>query len=392
MEKIPITVIGGGVVGLSIVNVLLDRGYKDILLLEKNEAFGREQSDRNSGVIHCGVYYNPGSLMAKLCVEGNPLLYNFAEKHGVPNQRTGKLIVATNEEEDKILDTFLQRGMENAVPGINKLTKKEVSNIEPNVRAISALHCPTTGIISSADYVKTLEKVIASKHNEKAYLMKNQNVIGIEPKSGYSTVHVRTTKGKTEEWEFDTDMLINSAGLFAVDIAKMVNLNTPYEKAYLRGEYNKFYSTRRSELDIKSNIYPTPRTFILKDGVEFFDFGIHLTPTFETSRDGKHVIGREVWVGPKFEDTNNPADRRTGIVETEKFYDQVKTFFPGIRKEDLQLSDSGVLGILNKPWDFVIYKEENHPNCIQLLGMESPALTASQAIANYVADLMKPQL
>ena len=388
-DTFPVSIIGGGVVGLAIANELLDKGYKDVVLLDKNRHYGREQSERNSGVIHCGLYYDPGSLMAKLCVEGVPLLYDFAKKHGVPAQNTGKLIVATNEDEDRTLDEYVQRGIDNGVPGVKKISKEDVQKKEPNVNAVSAIYCPTTGIISSADYVRTLERVINSKHNEPQCLMKGSQVINIESKGGYFTVYVRDPKGAIPDWTFNTEILINSAGLFAVDVAKMINPKTPYEKGYLRGEYYKFNKTRRPELNMGANIYPAPKLITLPDGTKFPHWGIHLTPTFGLDAKGEAIPGKEVWVGPNFVDTKNPADRSSGVLDAKVFYDAVTTFFPGLRIDDLQVSDSGVLGILKTPWDFVIYKEKENPNCIQLLGMESPALTSSLAIARYVAELLK---
>lgn len=382
-DKVSIVIIGGGALGLATANYLLDQGHPDLVLLEKNDAFGLEQSGSNSGVIHAGFLYETGSLMAELCVEGTFLLYEFCVKHRVPYKKTGKLMVATNNEQEKILETYLKRAAENGLQKTDIISGQDIKRLEPCIEAQAALYLLQSGVFDASFFVSSLYKRAAAKHETADMLMKNCKVVGIEPRGNYFTLDVEQTRGGTQRWQIDCDILINAAGLYSLDIAKMVDPHLPFEKQYLRGEYYQFNS--RSDLFINRNIYPTPVAVKLPGGGQFLDLGAHLTPKVGSDEKGNTTVAKEALVGPIFTEVSDPADYR-GAIYSSIFYEAVKLFLPCLKKEDLYRGHTGILGLIKDQTDFVVLRDEYHPNCMHLLGMESPALTASLAIAKYVVD------
>ena len=382
-DKISIVVIGGGVLGLAVANALLDKGRTDLVLLEKEAGFGLEQSGSNSGVIHAGFLYETGSLMAELCVEGTFLLYEFCAKHRVPHKKTGKLMVATNNEQVNTLETYLKRAAENGLQETEIISGQEIKRLEPCVKAQAALYVPQSGIFDASFFVTSLYKRAAAKHETADMLMKSCKVIGIKPKGEYFTLEVEQARGDTQRWQIDCDILINAAGLYSLDIAKMVDPHLAYEKQYLRGEYYQFNS--RSDLFINRNIYPTPVLVKLPGGGEFVDLGAHLTPKVGSDEKGNAIVAKEALVGPIFTEVSDPQDYRS-TMDSSRFFDAVKLFFPSLKEKELYKGHTGILGLIKNQTDFIILQDKRHPNCMHLLGMESPALTASLAIAKHVVD------
>jgi len=158
--KVSIAIIGGGALGLSVAYNLLCSGFKDVLLLEKNMAFGREQSGSNSGVIHSGFLYDPGSLMARLCVEGAEMLYEFLKKNSVPYRRTGKLMVATNEKEERALEIYFKRAKENGLKNVEIISGSQCKKLEPCLEANSALTVPQSGVFDPSAYITRLHHTV----------------------------------------------------------------------------------------------------------------------------------------------------------------------------------------------------------------------------------------
>lgn len=390
-----ITIIGGGAVGCAIARQL-SKSHKDIVVCERNSNIrGENQSSRNSGVIHAGVYYPKGSKKAKFCVEGNRMLYEFCEQYNVPAAQCGKLIVATNKEDDETLDEYLEKCINNGVPGIRKITGKEVKEFEPNVSAISALHIPTSGIIEPTEYVSKLHALAS---NNGAIFMTSSKVINIEPKKDYFEVTIQMP-GQTET--FRTRFLINSAGLYSDEIAKMVNPDSRYVIEPVRGEAAKFYKTKRSDIGMNGmNVYPTPYWYNPQTGERIpkkdlettvrksLTVGIHLTPTFEI-QNGSYRIGKTVTVGPTANAVLSKEDYGSNLNPEELFYERVKTYFPNLKLEDLSLHQAGIRAVLKNQYDFEIEKDPNHPNCINLIGIDSPGLTSSLAIAKYIDNIVK---
>ncbi len=402
-EQADITIIGGGVIGNAIAYELSKQTDKDIFLIERNSNFqGENQSSRNSGVIHAGIYYpkKKGPLKAKFCVEGNQLLYEFCKRHGVPHKNTGKLLVATNDQEEEYLDDTLNTALENGVPCIRKISGEEARQMEPNVKATSALIVPTSGIIEPTEYVRKLHYLADSNG---VLSVPGTEVISIKPKNGI--FEVMTQSGINKEL-FETSMIVNAAGLYSDKIARMVNTNSPYVMDPVRGEAAKFYKTRRPELDMKGmNVYPAPYGFyndtgkkaevpfeefkrLIKEGAVTKTVGVHLTPTFDIV-DREYDIGKTVTLGPTSTVDIGREDYNTDLHPTEHYYNKVKNFFPNLRLEDIELHQAGIRAKLRDHYDFVVERDSKHSNCINVLGIDSPGLTSSLAIAKYVGKLLE---
>ncbi|PKN01763.1 MAG: hypothetical protein CVU77_02150 [Elusimicrobia bacterium HGW-Elusimicrobia-1] len=381
MEKIPVTIIGGGVVGLAIARELSLNGVDGVYLFEKNPYLGDEQSGRNSCVLHAGVYYSPGSLKAKLCVQGNAMLYAFCDEHGVACFNTSKIIVAVDEAKDRMIDTYVERCAANGVKGVKKISSKEIIEIEPNVRALSALLVPSTGVLDVPEYVKTLARLASDAG---AGIIKDTKVTGIEPRGDGFVVRTRDSRGAEDE--FETDRIINSAGLYADEIAALVNPSNSWRIAPLRGEYYRYDSSSRKEVGLNGTcVYQVQEPYEL-DGKLYFGIGIHLTPTLDVAEGGSRKIGRYVSVGPTSIPVTDKHDYETGRKAAGFFYEDVKRFFPNLRVEDLQMDYAGNRAKLKGYDDFVIRRDEKYPACAHLVGIDSPGLTSSLAIARYVAE------
>ncbi|MCD6413983.1 MAG: NAD(P)/FAD-dependent oxidoreductase [Elusimicrobia bacterium] len=378
MEKINVTIIGGGVVGCAIAMRLAEKG-KDVFLFEKNPYLGDEQSGRNSGVIHAGIYYDREPLKQKLCVRGKHLLYEFCEKFKVAAVKTGKFIVAVDENDDSAIERYFEHTKKVGVL-TEKATPEFVRRKEPNIKCFSALWSPTTGIVDAAGFVETLAKLAEEKGAE---ILKQTKVVNIEP-AGDFLVTVKYKNGIEET--FKTEILINSAGLYSDEIARMINPESEFEIAPVRGEYYYFNSTRPAINLNGTNIYPVQKNYFV-DGRQFKAIGIHLTPTFEISETGAK-ISRKFLVGP----TSNVVQKKEDLSENrdgpQKFFGGVKDFFPSIKPEDLKMDYAGNRAKLKKGNDFVIEKDKKYSNAINLVGIDSPGLTSALAIAEFVENLL----
>ena len=259
MEKIDTVVIGAGAIGLAIAHEL-SKTNPDLVVVEKEKSFGRHTSSRNSEVIHAGHYYDTGSLKARLCVEGNDMLYDFLERHSLPHQKTGKIIVATSEDELKILDDYIQRGTANGCKGFELLTQEEVNTLEPQAKCIAGLHIPSTGIFDTHLFMEKLADLV---EEQGAFIVYDNDLIEIEKLSaGYI---LRFANGEA----YQCCTLINSGGLWADQIAGLAGIDIDslgIRQYWCKGQYYK--STKIS--GIKRLIYPVadPKGIFL---------GIHLT-------------------------------------------------------------------------------------------------------------------
>ena len=400
-EVVSVCIVGGGVIGCAIAWELSRQGREGIVLLERNGSIrGENQSSRNSGVIHAGIYYpkEVEPLKARLCVEGNRLLYEFCQEHGVPHRKTGKLVVATDPVEETYLDYLERVSRENGVTGVVRVDRAGVGNREPNVEAWSALFCPTTGIVDATELVLTLARLAASNG---VILATGHEVVDCRPRTNGFRV---TAKVRNRTESIDARILINAAGLYSDVIARMVNPESPYRYAPIRGESAKFYRTKRPDLSMNGmSVYPVPCGHF-PDGsrldVPFDEFqelhragevsmttGIHLTPTLDKLGE-EVVIGDTVTIGPAYsvgmvdrEDYRQTRDERYHL-------DMVRPFFPNLRLEDLTLHQAGINAKLPGRPDFVIERDPEHPACINLLGITSPGLTSSLAIARHVREML----
>jgi len=370
--KSDITIIGAGVVGLAIAAQLAHRD-RVVYVLEKNERFGQETSSRHSGVIHSGIYYPYDSLKAKLCVEGNHLLYELCRKHDIGYQKLGKLIVATSDEETGQLQELKAKGQRNGAEGLRMILRSELKKLEPNVEGVAALLSPSTGIIDSH---ALMEHFAARAKDSGAEIAHRKKVTGIEKVSdGYKVAVEENDKGK---FSFTTRILINCAGLYCDKIAELAGIDiggAGYRLHYCKGEY--FTVGNGKNKLVKRLIYPVP---LPKDA----GLGVHITLDLE---------GR-MRLGPSVEYVDS-IDYSVDAWHKQAFYDAARKMLPFIEYEDLEPESAGVRPKLQGPGedvrDFVIRDESDKglPGLINLIGIESPGLTSSPAIARYVARLVE---
>ena len=365
-----ITVIGAGVIGLSIAAELSTR-EKEVCVLEKNETFGLEISSRNSEVIHTGIYYPEGSMKAKMCVQGKSMLYELCERQAIPHRKLGKLIVAADYKEVEKLETLLKNGRRNGVTDLKMLSKREIKILEPHIEAVAAILSPSTGIIDS----HALMKYYVRKARENgAIIGYNSKVVGIEKASdGYKV----TIEEPTGHFSLMTKVLINCAGLNCDKIAELVGIDTikaGYKIHFCKGEY--FWVGHGKNTLVKRLIYPVPPC---KGG----GLGIHVT--FDLH--GRMRLGPNARYVDKI-------DYAVDISQKKIFYQSALRFLPFMEYDDIEPEMAGIRPKLEEPngdfRDFVIRHEHDKglPGFMNLIGIESPGLTASPAIAKYVADIV----
>jgi len=378
MEKVDIVIIGAGVVGLAIASKLA-RKNRALYVIERHDSFGRETSSRNSEVIHAGIYYPQGSLKARLCVEGNRLLYDICEKYNIPHKRIGKFIVATNNIEEGELQKLFEKGSNNGVKDLRLISKGELEKFEPNVKAKCALYSQNTGIIDTHSLMKYFEKAAKELNTEIVY---NCEVAGLDKlPDGYA---VTTKDASGEIFKFKTKIIINSAGLNSDIIARMAGIDIEkenYRLKYCKGQYFRINSSQKCNL-INRLIYPVPHEKIT-------GLGVHATKDLQSS----------LRLGPDthYVDRNN-FNYDVNIADKEKFLEAALKFLPFLKAEDLIADTTGIRPKLQGEEedfrDFVIKEESclGFSGFINLIGIESPGLTSCPAIAKHVEELVKPLL
>lgn len=365
-----VVIIGAGVVGLSIAAAVAGTG-REVYIIEKNETFGQETSSRNSETIHAGIYYPEGSLKAKTCVEGNALIYELCRERGIGYRSTGKLIVAVSEKETNELEILLEQGRRNGAGDLTILSKREVKELEPNIEAVAAVFSPTSGTIDSYALMRCFLSLAKEKGIQIAYKSK---VIAITKLSdGYEV----TLEDSTGTSTFKTEVLINCAGLYSDQVAELAGMDIDaagYRLKYCKGEY--FSVGNGKNKLINRLIYPVPEHSVV-------GLGTHVTLDLE----GRMKLGPNA----RYVDE---IDYKVDESGKEAFYRSAKTFLPFIEYEDLEPEMAGIRPKLQGPGedfrDFVIKHEEDRglPGFINLIGIESPGMTSSPAIARYVEEML----
>ena len=364
MDEVDCVVVGAGVVGLAVARALALAG-REVLVLEKAEAIGTETSSRNSEVIHAGIYYPAGSLMARSCVAGRQMLYAYCRERGIPHRNCGKLIVATNEEEAGKLLSIQGRAAANGVPDLRLLTRAEALAMEPALSCTAALFSPSTGIIDSHAYMLSLQ---GDAENAGAVFAFHSPV-----RSGRVTDEgVEIEVGGAEPMRLHCRTLVNSAGLDAPHLARSIQ-GMPQDKVpnayYAKGNY--FTLTGRNPFS--RLIYPVP----VPGGL-----GTHLTIDLA----GQARFGPDVeWV----DHIAYEVDPRRG----DSFYAAIRRYWPELKDGALAPGYSGIRPKTVPPGapaqDFVIQGPREHgvPGLVHLFGIESPGLTASLALAEMVREV-----
>jgi glycerol-3-phosphate dehydrogenase len=373
MQSTTVVIVGAGVVGCAVAAEAALH-FKEVYLVEGMPRAGMMTSTRNSGVIHSGIYYARRSLKAIHCVRGNRMLGEFCRRHDVPWRPCGKLVVATNDTERRGLEELKIRGEINGVDGLEFVGADEIRRREPRVSANAALWVPSAGIVQTEALVHTLLRVARERG---AAFAPGTELLGAERKSGDGGGYrLRTSTG-----EFDADIVINCAGLYADEVARM--FGEPRYRIYpLRGEYARI-SPRRPDM-IRALVYPVPTPISL---------GVHLT----RSVDDVQLIGPSArYVGSK-------EDYETGLLPLEYFYEHACGLLPDLRLEDLSLAYTGLRPKLVPPddhsfegthapmptGDFVVERDSEFPNVIHLIGIESPGLTSCLSLAEHACLLAR---
>lgn len=385
-----VAVVGGGIVGMATALALLGRQKRSLVVLEAEPELAMHQTGRNSGVIHSGIYYKPGSLKATLCVRGREKMMAFCAERGIPYEMCGKVIVATREEERAALDVLERRAAENGVDA-RRISKAELKEREPAVSAVAALLVSGTGIVDYATVIREMASVVLERGGE---LQKGARVLAIEP--GADAFAIETTAGAVL-----AKNLINCAGLHSDDVAKMCGLSLATAIIPFRGEYYDLVPERRSVC--KHLVYPVPDP-------RFPFLGVHFTRAV----DGKVEAGPNAVLAFKregyertsfsFGDTAKLVSYggfwrmagkywRMGLHEMHRslskaaFVRSLQVLIPEITASDLEPGRAGVRaqavdedGSLAD--DFRLVEGEA---MLHVLNAPSPAATASLAIGEHLA-------
>jgi glycerol-3-phosphate dehydrogenase len=372
VDRANIVIIGGGVVGCAVARAV-SRRWTDVFLVEQMPRLGMGASTRNSGVIHSGIYYPPGSLKARLCLAGNRMLYEFCAAHRVPHRNCGKLVVAHDAKQEAQLEHLAENGRANGVVGLRMVDRAAVRAREPHIEAAAALLVPSTGIVSAEDLIKTLARMAT---DQGASLLTRSRVVRLDSRADSIAVTLvegdAGEGGERAEETIEARCVINCAGLYADEIAAMVG-NRNYRIYPVRGEYCELVRAK-SHL-INNLVYPLPHA----DGLSL---GVHLTRT----------LWDTVLVGPTADYVAEKNEYERNRLPVEEFVRRAKSMLPEIEAADMQLAYSGIRAKLVPPGhggiaDFVIMRDVTVPRAIQLIGIESPGLTSSLAIAEQVVSL-----
>ncbi|HEY7990348.1 MAG TPA: NAD(P)/FAD-dependent oxidoreductase [Stellaceae bacterium] len=365
-DAVECVVVGAGVVGLAVARALARAGH-EVLILEAARQFGTETSSRNSEVIHAGLHYPNGSLKARFCVKGRDMLYAYCAEHGVPYKRLGKLTAACDEREAKSLEAIVKKAEGNGVDNLEWVSGDEARRMEPELRCVRAFHSPSTGIIDShalmLAYLGDAEAAGASL----AYRARVES--GRGSRDGFAL-----EVGGDEKMSLDCKLLVNSAGLYAPAVSRTIAGIPP---ATIPRDYfcRGVYFTLSGRAPFQRLVYPVP---------EHAGLGVHLT----LDMGGQAKFGPDTeWI----DSVDYTVDPRRG----DKFYEAIRTYWPGLKDGALQPGYAGIRPKISGPTepaaDFVVQGPADHglAGLVNLYGIESPGLTSSLAIAEHVVSLVQ---
>ena len=364
-ESIDCAVIGAGVIGLAVARELALRG-REVIVIEADEAIGTGVSSRSSEVIHAGIYYEPGSLKARLCVEGRDRLYDYCIRHGIDHRRCGKLIVAAEETEIVALRGLFESARTNGVGDLEWLDGPEAETLEPGLKAAAAFLSPSSGIFDTHAYMLALHGDAEAAGAAVAFRSPVQGG-HVGPKRKVVEV------GGAEPLELACRNLVNSAGLGAQGVAAVLE-GLPKDSIPARRLVKGSYFTLSGPCPFSRLVYPVP---------EEAGDGIHLTMDL----DGQARFGPDAeWI----DEIEYDVDEGLAGV----FYKAIRRYWPALEDGTLSPGYAGVRPKVQTPGgpraDFIIQGADTHgiDGLVNLYGIESPGLTASLAIAEYVADLL----
>jgi (S)-2-hydroxyglutarate dehydrogenase len=385
-------IIGGGIIGLATALTVGGKHPKArILVLEKEQDLAQHQSGRNSGVIHSGIYYKPGSLKARFAREGNRSMIEFCREHGVKHEVCGKVIVASKTSELPLLDSLFQRGLDHGL-AVARLAPEQVQEIEPHVRCVAGIKVASTGIVNyrevSAKYVELIK-------SNGGTVQTDTRVERLREVNGSQVI-------ETSHGEFEAGFIINCAGLFSDRVARLGGLNPGAKIVPFRGEYYELVPERRYL--VKSLVYPVPNPDFPFLGVHFtrmIDDSVHAGPNAVLAFKREGYRRTDINCADLFETLTFPGFwklarkyYRDGMMEMVRsvskraFVKSLQQLIPEVTEEDLVPAHSGVRAQAMMPDgklvdDFLIMKGENS---IHVCNAPSPAATASLEIGRAVAD------
>jgi L-2-hydroxyglutarate oxidase LhgO len=365
MENVDAIVVGAGVVGLAVARELARAG-REVVILEAEDAIGTHTSSRNSEVIHAGIYYPRGSLKARSCVAGKELLYEYCVAHGVPHQRAGKLIVASNENQVGELEQIQKRAHANGVSDVVWMTRQQALALEPELSCVAALYSPSTGIIDSHALMLAY---LGDAEAGGAMLALKSALENVSLEKGGFVLHVAGAD------PVKSRVLVNSAGLRAPSVAKRIEgypASLAPSEYYAKGNY---YSLNRKS-PFSRLVYPVP---------EPGGLGVHVTLDLA----GQARFGPDVeWV----ERIGRKEDYAVDPARADRFYAAIRRYWPGLPDGALLPGYAGIRPKTAGPGepapDFAVQGPRAHgvPGLVHLFGIESPGLTSSLALAAIVLD------
>jgi L-2-hydroxyglutarate oxidase LhgO len=391
-----LAVIGGGIVGLaSAYKLTLNHPDIRIAILEKEEELATHQTGHNSGVIHSGLYYTPGSTKARTCIEGRKQLVTFAKKHRIPHEICGKIIVATRPKELVNLELILQNGLESHIEGIEEIESEQIQEIEPSCEGIAGIRVPCTGIIDFKRVARKFAELVVSK-GEKNKILVSHEVIALDKHDFYTRI-------VTNQDAFNTRFIINCAGLQCDKIARMDSISPKMKIVPFRGDYYEL--TEEAASKVKNLIYPVPDPALPFLGVHFtrtidgtVECGPNAVFSFKREGYGKHDFSlADSWDALSYRGLWKMFFRywRYGIGEYARsiskklFLRQLQKLIPSIESNDIIPCKAGVRAQALKPNGEPIddFRIERKGNSIHVLNAPSPAATASLAIGDYISQM-----
>ncbi|OEK04349.1 L-2-hydroxyglutarate oxidase [Roseivirga misakiensis] len=393
--KYDIIIVGGGIVGLATAHQSLLKNPKlKLALIEKEDRLCKHQTGNNSGVIHSGLYYKPGSLKARNCIHGYNMLLDFCNKEEIPYELCGKVVVATDDFQKPLLDNLYNRGLENGLDKIEKISIEQLKEIEPHVNGIAAVKVPYTGII---DYVAVAEKYAEKIREAGGEIFLGEKVIDIKDSQSHSMV-------ETSKRSFETTLVVNCGGLYSDRLAKKTSDEVDLKIIPFRGEYFKLVPEK--EYLVKHLIYPVPDPNFPFLGVHYtrmINGGIEAGPNAVLAFRREGYKKSQIHLGELMESLMWPGFQKvamkywkTGFGEMYRSFSKaaftkaLQKLIPEIQEKDLVDGGAGVRaqacdrtgGLLD---DFSIIEAKH---AINVCNAPSPAATSSLAIGDTVSDLV----
>jgi (S)-2-hydroxyglutarate dehydrogenase len=395
-QQYDIIVVGGGIVGLATAYKLTNyHPDKKILVLEKEKEVAQHQTSHNSGVIHSGIYYKPGSYKAKNCSEGRRELVKFAKEYKIAHDICGKVIVATEESELAHLNKVFANGLANGVEDIEMIDAARIREIEPYCVGIAGIRVGCTGIIDYLEVAKKYAELIAAKNNG-SQVLTTQHVIGFEHSTDYTTVVTKTSK-------FVGKHIITTSGLQADRMAKKEGTKSDAAIIGFRGDY--YDLTQKGLSKVKHLIYPVPDP-------KYPFLGVHFTRMIhggtECGPNAVFVFDREGYSKTAFSLTDTAEafgfkgtwkffgknwrfgiDEYRGAFSKTYFLNRLRKLIPSLEMDDIVASRCGIRAMALGPQGDMLddFKIEKHGNALHVINSPSPAATASLAYGNEIATM-----